>query len=113
MPGPVAPVEFGLPNKEELARLLRTKYPGPNLGWGPRLRFKFGYCTPDDIYEAFIERLVNPSTTWLDVGCGRNIFPSNAALARTLADRCKLLVGVDPDATIEENRFVHRRVRVA
>src|SRR5262249_5616582 len=35
----------------------------------------------------------------------------NRPLARLLADRCGLLVGVDPDITLEENQFVHERVR--
>ena len=46
---------------------------------------------------------------WLDVGCGRYVFPNNINLARILADRCALLVGVDPDETIDENAVVHRR----
>lgn len=104
--------EVHLPEKGELMQLFNRKYPSPKLGWGPRLRLRFGYFSPDDVYESFVDRLVTPDTRWLDVGCGRNVFPSNSALARALAKRCELLVGVDPDATIEENRVVHRRVRM-
>ena len=81
------------------------------MGWGPRLRFRFGYFTPDDRYEATVSRLITSGCTWLDVGSGRNLFPSNQSLARTLAERCGLLVGVDPDETINENELVHERVR--
>jgi len=81
------------------------------LGWGPRMRRARGYYSPDDHYEALLHRLVQAETEWLDVGCGRNLFPSNQGLARLLADRCARLTGVDPDATLEENPFVHERVR--
>jgi SAM-dependent methyltransferase len=81
------------------------------MGWGPRFRFRFGYFTPDDYYEATVSRLITLGCTWLDVGSGRNLFPSNQSLARTLAQRCGLLVGVDPDETINENELVHERVR--
>jgi SAM-dependent methyltransferase len=71
-----------------------------------------GHFNPDDHYEALVERLVERGCSWLDVGCGRNLFPSNERLARMLADRCGLLVGVDPDPTLLENPFVHLKVRV-
>jgi Methyltransferase domain len=101
-----------LPSAEQLARLSHAKFAARRLGWGPRLRKWFGYYTPDDVYEALVEQLVTPRTTWLDVGCGRFLFPSNPPLAKSLSERCKLLVGVDPDATIEENQVVHRRVHM-
>jgi ubiquinone/menaquinone biosynthesis C-methylase UbiE len=75
------------------------------------MRMRFGYFTPDDVYEAVVERLVTPGCRWLDVGCGRDVFPTNRALAKELSTRCGTLVGVDPDATIQENPFVHRRVQ--
>jgi 2-polyprenyl-3-methyl-5-hydroxy-6-metoxy-1,4-benzoquinol methylase len=98
-------------NQAELAEVFRIKYGNPrSTGWGPRMRFRFNYFTPDDYYEAAIAKLVARDCSWLDVGCGRHVFPSNARLARTLADRCSLLVGVDPDETVNENAFVHQRV---
>jgi len=81
------------------------------MGWGPRIRSRFAYFTPDDYYEAMVSRLVIPHSSWLDVGSGRNVFPSNRSLARTLAKRCEILVGVDPDATIFQNDIVHERVK--
>jgi SAM-dependent methyltransferase len=74
------------------------------------MRWGFGHFNPDDHYEALVDSLVGARTRWLDVGCGRNLFPSNEALARLLASRCNRLVGVDPDATLDENPFVHEKV---
>jgi SAM-dependent methyltransferase len=45
------------------------------------------------------------------VGSGRSLFPDNPWLARQLADRASLLVGLDPDAAIDENPYLHERVR--
>jgi len=97
---------------DDLERVFRMKYPDPTRwGWGPHIRRRFNHFTPDDYYDALVMRLVTPRCTWLDVGCGRHVFPNNAALARLLADRAECLVGIDPDPAIEENAVVHRRVR--
>jgi SAM-dependent methyltransferase len=69
----------------------------------------FGYFNPDDVYETTVSRLVTPETAWLDVGCGRDIFPSNRATAGLLANRCRLLAGLDPSDNILQNQFVHER----
>jgi 2-polyprenyl-3-methyl-5-hydroxy-6-metoxy-1,4-benzoquinol methylase len=97
----------------ELKTVFRIRHQADHsaIGWGPRLRARFGYFTPDEHYEAVVSRLVTPGCAWLDVGCGRNIFPSNHSLGKMLADRCGVLVGVDPDATLEENPLVHERAR--
>ena len=93
--------------------ILVEKYgPTETQGWGPRLRASFGHATPDDWYEASLDALVMPATVWLDVGCGRDLFPSNAGTARRLADRCARLVGLDPDDNIDDNPFVHERVKL-
>jgi SAM-dependent methyltransferase len=97
---------------EDLRALFDQKYLGAGiLGRDPARRLRWGYFTPDDYYEALVRRCVTPHTRWLDIGCGRDLFPSNRALARELAGRCALLVGVDPDETIHENPFVHERVQ--
>ena len=82
-----------------------------SLGWGPRLRLRFGHHTPDEYYEAVVAKLVDAQCGWLDVGCSSSIFPDNDVLAKILANRCKLLVGIDPDDTLNENPFVHERVK--
>jgi SAM-dependent methyltransferase len=97
-----------LPSDAELESLFLIKYGDPHAtGPGPAKRHKLGYYNPDDYYEALLARLVSPDTVWLDVGCGRNLFPSNRKLSDQLAQRCKVLVGADPDPTIHENPYVH------
>ena len=76
----------------------------------PELRQRFGYCTPDELYKAAVSGFVGPDTCWLDVGCGRDLFPSNPATAAMLADRCRLLVGLDPSSNIDDNKLLHERV---
>lgn len=99
------------PDNEQLVDVFQQKYgPLEQLNWSPALRWKFGYFNPDDVYEALMNTLVSTETKWLDVGCGRNIFPSNHKLSQILADRCKLLVGVDPDETLNDNPYVHEKV---
>lgn len=100
------------PRADTLDKVFRQKYGEPGqLGWGPAMRRRFGYYNPDEHYEALVCDLVTSDTRWLDVGCGRHLFPSNVTLARELARRAKRLVGVDPDATLDENPYVHERVR--
>jgi len=95
-----------------LSNIVRLKYGAPeDMGWGPRLRIRFGYSTPDDWYEAVVFELVTSETLWLDVGCGRSIFPSNFSTAKLLAERCRLLVGLDPSDNIEENTLVHEKAK--
>jgi SAM-dependent methyltransferase len=97
----------------DLERVFQNKY-GDDvaaMAWGPRIRSRFGHFTPDDYYEATVSRLVTSGCVWLDVGSGRHVFPSNRRLARKLGERCGVLVGVDPDETINENDVVHERVQ--
>ena len=95
-----------------LPAVLRIKYGAPDThGWGPRLRARFGYSTPDDWYEAAVHSLIGSSTEWLDVGCGRSVFPFNRAGAKVLAQSCRLLVGIDPSDNVDENDIVHERAK--
>lgn len=99
--------------RAELESIFVLKYGSPEeTGWGPKARWKAGYFNPDDHYEALLNRLVDSNCRWLDVGCGRDLFRSNAPLGRILANRCQRLVGVDPDPTLAENPFVHEKVAV-
>ncbi len=100
------------PAADTLDKVFRQKYGELDaLGWGPAMRRRFAYFNPDEHYEALVCELVGSDTRWLDVGCGRHLFPSNVALARELASSAKHLVGVDPDATLDENPYVHTRAR--
>lgn len=102
-----------LPTDDDLKEIFKMKYGEPDsANWSPALRWRFNYFTPDDYYEALVNKLVSENCDWLDVGCGRFIFPTNHTLARLLADRSGNLTGIDPDITIEENSFVHNRIRL-
>jgi hypothetical protein len=93
-----------------LQQFIDIKYaPLSQAGWGPRLRLKFGYFSPEDYYEAVVDGLVGADTEWLDVGGGAAIFPSNSKLAGALAGRCRRLVTVDPSPNIDDNPYAHER----
>lgn len=95
------------PSESELATVFDLKYRrDPELGWGPRTRLRFGYFNPDDHYEAIVARLVTAGIDWADVGCGRDIFPSNPRLADQLSKRCSSLFGIDPDPNIRDNPYI-------
>jgi SAM-dependent methyltransferase len=101
------------PDRQDLERLFLAKYgDAERCGWSPRMRRRFGYFNPDDQYEALVDRLVGDRTVWLDAGCGRFLFPGNAPLAKQLSARCAHLVGVDPDATLDENPYVDEKAKV-
>jgi SAM-dependent methyltransferase len=107
----VPPAGLG-PTEAELDEVFRLKHGAPeSYGWMPRAWRRFHYFNPDDVYETLVAKLVTAGCAWMDVGCGRGVFPNNRPLARLLADRCGVLVGVDPDPNLDENPFVHRRVR--
>jgi hypothetical protein len=95
---------------EQLPTVLSLKNrPRDQMGWSPRMRERFGYCTPDEVYEAAVSFFVRADTIWLDVGCGRDLFPSNSPAAAMLARRCRLLVGLDPSSNIQGNALRHER----
>jgi len=101
--------EFALA-RDELLAVFDAKYRRkPQLDWGPQMRLDFDYFNPDDQYEALLAKLVKPGLWWADVGCGRDIFPSNPKLAAKLAQRCGFLYGVDPDPNVLDNAFVTER----
>jgi 2-polyprenyl-3-methyl-5-hydroxy-6-metoxy-1,4-benzoquinol methylase len=103
-------LQFDLSN-ERLQQLFCQKYAQiKNMGWRPTLRLNWNYFLPSDYYEAIVDQLVTESTTtWLDVGGGRDIFPENTPLAIQLSKRCKLLFGIDPCENILQNKYVHDR----
>ncbi|HEX6810979.1 MAG TPA: class I SAM-dependent methyltransferase [Planctomycetota bacterium] len=109
-----APVLLRLPDATALHQMFELRYgPKAQRGWGPPLRKAWGHYTPDDVYEALVAGLVVPGVSWLDVGCGRQLFPSNRELASALSRRCARLVGVDPDPTLQENEWVHEKAACA
>ncbi len=80
-------------------------------GWRVRMQRRFGYYSPQLVYETLVESLVSEETRWLDVGGGKSLFPNNHILAESLAGRCKRLVGVDPSDNIHENPYVHEQAQ--
>ena len=101
------------PDAASLERNFHIKYGSTGeLGWGPSTRKRYGYYNPDDYYETVIDDLLKEGQSWLDVGCGRRIFPSNPNLAELLAERSGYLAGVDPDNTIQENPFIDEGFQV-
>jgi 2-polyprenyl-3-methyl-5-hydroxy-6-metoxy-1,4-benzoquinol methylase len=98
--------EFELDQAELIAVFSRKYGRHATLGWGPEMRLRHGYFTPDDHYEALVSRLLEPGANWCDVGCGRDIFPAFPELARELAHRCSFVYGIDPDENIKENTLI-------
>lgn len=95
------------PNREELVGIFDRKYRRESvMGWGPQMRLDFDYFNPDDHYEAIVAQLVTPGVWWADIGCGRDIFPSNPSLAKELSERCGFLFGIDPDPNIRQNTLI-------
>ena len=103
---------IGWPTQADLIANFRIKHGDPEkTGWSPRRRFRFGYHRPEDVYESLVSRLVRENIAWIDVGGGGSLFPHNPSLARDLADRCRLLVGVDPSDNVRDNPFLHERAQ--
>lgn len=100
------------PTRDKLEEIFQLKYAdAAGLGWQPQLNRRFGYFTPHDVYEATVDTLVTAQTTWMDVGGGGSVLVYNPRAARQIAERCRLLVGLDPSSNIHTNSFVHERVQ--
>lgn len=99
-----------LVTRDDLAEVFRFKHGAPQTaGRAPRLRASYGYFTPDDYFQAAAAALADEGCRWLHVG-GR-LFPDNPRLARQLARRCGLLVGLDPEAARGDDPHLHQCVR--
>ena len=88
--------------------IFRYTYGKNPKGWGPKIRSEYTYYTPEDYYQALLTYTINNDTKWLDIGCGRDIFPGNMKLAARLAARAKEIVGVDPSDNIKDNQLLDR-----
>lgn len=95
------------PSSQDVLDLFRRHHGDPaSNGWRVRMRVRFGYRQSPEWYQALVDRLVKPTTRWIDVGGGKALFPHDPRLSRELADRCRLLVGVDPSGNLSMNPFV-------
>ena len=100
-------------SKEELQELFNIKYGDlATTGWSPKLRYQYGYYQANDMYEAYLTKIINKDTRWIDIGGGRALFPSNAPLSKKLAEKCKKLVAVDPSNNVFENPYAHEKYNV-
>lgn len=100
------------PTLEELKSVFQMKHGALELmGREPRTRYHAEYFTPDDWYEAVVAKLIVSGCLWIDVGGGRDVFPTNPELARNLAARCRSLVAMDPSDTLDDNEFAHVQVK--
>jgi hypothetical protein len=97
---------MNMPSSQDLRAIYDIKYRNGRVGWGPRMRLRFGYFTPDDYYEALISKLVTTGCEWADLGCGRHLIPTNLPLAEQLSRTAGYVVGIDPDRNIRENHFL-------
>lgn len=105
-----APMSCLAPTLSDLEHTFADKYMRQDgLGWGPQLRRRFAYFTPDDYYEALVDKLVRPGCRWADIGCGRDLFPANPRLAGRLAERASRVFGIDPDPGVLANPFLTDR----
>lgn len=102
------------PTKAELENVFQLRFGDPSAtGWCPALMHRFGYFTPDDYYEALVSKLVREGQPWLDVGGGRDLFPHNRQLAALLSERSGGVVSVDPDDSLNDNPFVHQKIKAS
>ena len=101
-----------LPSDSNLASLLRH-HQGEvgSCGWRVKMRHRFGYFATEEWYAAVVDHLLDQKSKWIDVGGGKSIFPHNRKLSEELAERCELLVGVDPSDNIHQNTYVHEPVQ--
>ncbi|NJN05260.1 MAG: class I SAM-dependent methyltransferase [Rhodobacteraceae bacterium] len=104
-------MEFA-PSVEELESHFVSKYgPLSETGWGPRLRHRFGYFTPDATTRF-------SSINWSFPAVGGSISARAGTYSRAIRSWPEsfpleriFFVGVDPDDTIHENEFVHRKAQ--
>jgi SAM-dependent methyltransferase len=64
-------------------------------------------------YWNLLAAAVGPGEKWLDIGCGRQIVPDWAACEaeqRKVAERARLLAGIDADRALEEHPLLTYRV---
>ena len=66
------------------------------------------------VYRDMLEASITPSVKWLDIGCGRRLFPTWMPRTHEAQDGIKETVhgifGIDPDlASLRENQFVRFR----
>lgn len=70
-----------------------------------------GLRSAQAMYAEVLDRYVNADTTWLDVGCGHQLFEPWIAKEDALVRRAKMVVGSDPDfSSVRQHRTIRERV---
>ena len=101
-----------LPSETDIDNLFRRYHGDPrNHGWRVRMRHWFRYFSPSEWYHGTVDTLVTTDCRWVDVGGGKSVLPDATTLARDLASRSGVLVGVDPSDNLDQNELVHERVK--
>lgn len=81
------------------------------LYWGLERRIAPGTESSQAEYVRTVKAAVTPSTRWLDLGAGHQLWPEWIDGQAEIARRARLLVGLDPDGgSLAQNPFVHHRV---
>jgi ubiquinone/menaquinone biosynthesis C-methylase UbiE len=63
------------------------------------------------VYADVVRASTKPGSSWLEVGCGHDIFVPWAGSAADLVEKCKLVVGIDYDLeSLNKNELIHNRV---
>ncbi len=68
------------------------------------------------VYKDLLAAYVHRNTTWLDLGCGHQLFPEWLPSAKedqpAIVARCKTVVGIDSDSrALQKHEAIQRRVR--
>jgi len=82
-----------------------------NLYWALERRITPGVESSQSEYARIVKAHVAPSTRWLELGCGHQLWPEWIPGQAETAGRARLLVGLDPDAaSLKLNPVVQHRV---
>ncbi len=98
------------PTISELQVVSRSHLGDDDVGPLPKLWRRMRYHVPEVYYEALLAKLIHAGVAWLDVGAGCSPLPGNPSLGAELAERCGLMVGLDPDRAVLQNSYAHRKV---
>jgi uncharacterized protein YbaR (Trm112 family)/SAM-dependent methyltransferase len=80
------------------------------LYWALERKITPGAESSQNVYARIVKSCVDPSTRWLDLGCGHQLWPDWIPVD-DIRHRPALIVGLDPDAaSLEANAVIHHRV---
>lgn len=81
------------------------------LYWALERLITPGAESSQNAYARIVKSYVTPTTRWLEVGCGHQLWPEWIPGQEETAKTARLLVGLDPDAgSLQQNPVIHHRV---